>query len=450
MWGQDPVSVSNYVLFPVLRGNSEKYIVDIYNFECYKFDHQNLEKHWEGINMIILIDGVRYRLVSPENEASLEKAIQSNCKQIFGPDSFYFDKKKLIKSRAGVASIPDGYVIFFDPNPKWCILEVELTSHSIYDHLIPQLTKFNRGIEDSSTRKKLVEIFYETITDDELLKAKLKQKIGSGEIYKFLSDLILEAPLIVVAIDQRTAELEEALRDIRGEVKVLEFKTFQREGISDQLNAYAFEPIVKTKKKIKLTENDTSIEEVSRVRSGIGQAIYELFNKKGIENVTYEECEVLAKQIKPDTKFNYNHFSWYKNQYRKQSNTQPTTEKNRGEDFGEEFHIKGKPYKMIELFRSIDKFCFDLDANNVQKNCHKKYIKYSHKGNIFCTLHIWNSLIRVWLKLDYKGLHNPPECVRDVTNIGHWGVGDVEVAISTFEELETAKRFVKQSLDENR
>lgn len=193
--------------------------------------------------MIVLIDGVRYRLITPESEAALEKAIQSNCEHIFGPDSFYFDKKRMIKSKAGIASIPDGYVIFFDPKPKWCILEIELASHPIYEHLIPQLTKFNRGIEEGSTRKKLVELFYETITADELLKARLKQKIGSGEIYKFLSDLTSDAPLIVVAIDQRTNELEEALRDIRGDVKVVEFKTFRREGISDDVNAFVFEPL---------------------------------------------------------------------------------------------------------------------------------------------------------------------------------------------------------------
>jgi hypothetical protein len=54
--------------------------------------------------MIILIDGVRYGLVIPDNEAVLEKAIKSNSQHIFGPDSLYFDVKKLIKSKAGVAS----------------------------------------------------------------------------------------------------------------------------------------------------------------------------------------------------------------------------------------------------------------------------------------------------------------------------------------------------------
>ena len=400
--------------------------------------------------MIVLIDGVRYRLVIPGNEDVLEKTIKSNYQHIFGPYSFYLDVKKLIKSKAGIASIPDGYVILFEPKPRWCILEVELASHSIYDHIVPQLTKFNRGIENSSSRKKLVEMFYSIINEDEVLKAKLKQQIQTGEIYKFISDLISENPLIVVAIDQRTEELEEALMDIRGDVRVLEFQTFQREGITEQINAYVFEPLIKTKRKIKPAEKDDFTEELSTRRGGIGKAIYTLFDEKGIDNVTYEECEIIAKKIKPDTKFNTNHFSWYKNKYRNKSNVPSDVKRTRGKEYGEEFHTRGKSQKIIELFNSIDKFCLDIDPPNVQRSCHKKYIKYSHSGMIFCSLHLWNSLIRIWLKLEYNDLNNPPDCVRDVTNIGHWGVGDVEVAIIKFEQLEIAKSLIKKSFDKNR
>jgi len=193
--------------------------------------------------MIVLIDGVRYQLITPESEASLEKAIQSNHQYVFGPDSFYFDIKKMIRSKAGVASIPDGYVIYFTPKPKWAIVEVELASHPIYDHLIPQLTKFNRGIEDNATRRQLVDILYGIFNENEVLKAKLKQKIKSGEVYKFISDLVSESPLIAVIIDQKKEELEEALRDIRGDVQVVEFKTFRREGASEGMNAFVFEPL---------------------------------------------------------------------------------------------------------------------------------------------------------------------------------------------------------------
>jgi hypothetical protein len=193
--------------------------------------------------MIMLIDAVRYRLVTPETEASLEEAVKSNCEHMFGPNSFYFDIKKVIRSRAGVASIPDGYVIYFAPKAKWAIVEVELASHPIYDHLIPQLSKFNTGVEHSSTRKQLAQIFHDMFNQDKVLKARLKHRIKTGEVYKFISDLVSERPTIVVVIDKKTDELVEALSDIRGDIRVIEFRTFRREGVSGHVNAFAFEPI---------------------------------------------------------------------------------------------------------------------------------------------------------------------------------------------------------------
>ncbi|HIJ53840.1 MAG TPA: hypothetical protein HPP66_11895 [Planctomycetes bacterium] len=255
---------------------------------------------------IVLIDGVRYQLITPEREAWLEKAIQSNSKHIFGPDSFYFDIKKMIRSKAGVASIPDGYVIFFTPKPRWAIVEVELASHRVYDHVIPQLIKFNKGIADSSTRRKLVEILYYVFDDNEVLKARLKQKIKTGEVYKFISDLVSEKPLIVVVIDQKTEELNEALDDIKGEVQVVEFKTFRREGLSGDVNAFVFEP-VETK----------AIIIPDPPPKGIMHSVFKLFDKKCVDNVTYHECESIAREVKPDTKFNKSHFSWYKREYKK-------------------------------------------------------------------------------------------------------------------------------------
>jgi len=335
--------------------------------------------------MIVLIDGIRYQLTKPKSEAVLENAIQSNCQHIFGPDSFYFDIKKLIRSKAGVASIPDGYVIFFTPKPRWAIIEVELASHPIHNHVIPQLNKFNIGIEDSSTRKKLVEILYGVFDEDEVLKARLKQKIKTGEIYKFISDLVSEKPLIVVAIDQRTEELNEALKFISGEVKVVEFRTFRREDVSDDVNAYMFEPVfsepahtgngdgrgtdkfgsrlgsnkakinavLSTEPKMMKTlvqeaglsggyynhlksliekgfveKTDKGFREIvgrkpeisgtkDHPTRGIMHSVFELFDKKGVDNVTYHECESIAKEVKPDTKFGKSHFSWYKNKYKR-------------------------------------------------------------------------------------------------------------------------------------
>ena len=395
--------------------------------------------------MKVLIDGVTYRLVEPDSEASLEKAIQANSKHIFGENSFYFDVKKIIRSKAGVASIPDGYAILFDPKPRWCIVEVELASHPIYDHVISQLSKFNRGIEDTQTRKNIIDLLYEAFSKDDILKAQLKKKIKSGEIYKFILDLLSEDPLIIVVIDEKTTELQEALKDLKGEVKALEFKTFRREGVSEELNAYVFEPLVGTKMSVSERNNSRG------TGRGISGAMYALFDAKGVDNVTYNECESLARSVKPGTKFNKYHFSWYKGVYKKQkSGTSNRPLQEATTTYDEQYHIGGKPEPIVQLFRRLEKFCMTIDAGSITRNYLAKYIRYDYQGHIFCCLHIDKSKIRIWLKLKYDDLNNPPSYARDVSKVGHWGTGDVEVNIADEASLEGAKPLIRKSFEANK
>ena len=120
-----------------------------------------------------------------------------------------------------------------------------------------------------------------------------------------------------------------------------------------------------------------------------------------------------------------------------------------GKEYGEEFHTKGKPREVTELFRTLDKFCRELDPNNVQKRYLAKYVAYAYVKSIFCSVHLLKSGLRVWLKLDYARLDNPPDYVRDISNVGHWGVGDVELAINSLERLQEAKSLIRQSFEEN-
>jgi len=84
---------------------------------------------------------------------------------------------------------------------------------------------------------------YNVITSDMVTEAHVKNQIGSGEIYRFLSETIDLPPRLVVVIDEKTKELEEACNSIPlSEKHVIEFKIFERidAGIK---NAFLFEPI---------------------------------------------------------------------------------------------------------------------------------------------------------------------------------------------------------------
>jgi hypothetical protein len=119
------------------------------------------------------------------------------------------------------------------------------------------------------------------------------------------------------------------------------------------------------------------------------------------------------------------------------------------QEWGEEDHIKGIPLEVIELFRVIDKFCRELDLTNVQRKYLALYVKYTHGKNIFCCIRLQKSGLLIWVKLNYSRLENPPYYVRDVSKIGHWGVGNVEIAIDNLEKLQIAKSFIRKSFEEN-
>ena len=132
-----------------------------------------------------------------------------------------------------------------------------------------------------------------------------------------------------------------------------------------------------------------------------------------------------------------------------QSESPDITESSR-QEYSEEYHTEGKPWEIIELYRSIDKFCRELDPPNIKRKFLKTYVSYSHGKNIFCSVHLQKSALRVWIKVKYADLDRPPEYVRDVSTIGHYGVGDVELGIDSFEKFQNSRVYIQRSFEENK
>jgi hypothetical protein len=196
---------------------------------------------------MLLIDGVRYEEWIPSNEDEFEKVVKEHAKDIFGEQSIYLDIKHKLKTRSGIGSIPDGYVIILGDEPHWHIVEVELSSHPLYEHIVPQVSKFINGI-NPSTQKDIVNALYQEIDNDEFRKLRLKQTIGATETYKFLADLISKPPVVTIIIEKRTEQLDEALNMLAylpQNKKVVELQTFTREGVGLNVHAHLFEPLYK-------------------------------------------------------------------------------------------------------------------------------------------------------------------------------------------------------------
>ena len=176
---------------------------------------------------ILLIDGAKYKSLVFNKEDEFEEIVKKHSKEIFGNDTLYIDIKKRIETESGIISIPDGYLIDFSYNSLW-IVEVELSNHPVYKHLVPQLSKFMSSAKKDKAQKEIIETLYSAITNDILLDALVKKRLGSKDLHHFLSELLKEGIHIIVVIDKLDEKVEEAFENFKEKVNFVELKTFVR------------------------------------------------------------------------------------------------------------------------------------------------------------------------------------------------------------------------------
>ena len=195
---------------------------------------------------MLLIDGIKYEEWIPEKEVEeFQPIVKEHVQDIFGSKSKYIEASRL-KSEAGIGSVPDGFVLVFGDSPQWHIVEVELSSHQLYDHIVNQVGRFINGIKNPATQKNIIDTIYQEITVSKISKVGVEEEIGSGEIHKFLSDLISQPPILTIIIEKKTPELEEAINLLKySPIKIVEFQTFIRKGVGLAVHAHLFEPLYK-------------------------------------------------------------------------------------------------------------------------------------------------------------------------------------------------------------
>lgn len=118
-------------------------------------------------------------------------------------------------------------------------------------------------------------------------------------------------------------------------------------------------------------------------------------------------------------------------------------------DYGEAHHTSDMPKEVFELYHAIDRFCLSLKPGSIVKRFLAKTVDFSDQNHRFCAVHLQQSGLRVWLKLKYSRLENPPSFARDVSNVGTWGkaTGDLELGISNSSQLEEAFPLIRKSFE---
>ena len=108
-----------------------------------------------------------------------------------------------------------------------------------------------------------------------------------------------------------------------------------------------------------------------------------------------------------------------------------------------EQHFKGKPAAMKALAQSIQEFLLGLDPA-VEEAPKKFYIAYKISKNIAC-MEIHKARVLLFVKLDPTKVNAPRKIARDVTDIGHFGTGDLELSVRNQGDLDVVKPLLEEA-----
>jgi len=116
-------------------------------------------------------------------------------------------------------------------------------------------------------------------------------------------------------------------------------------------------------------------------------------------------------------------------------------------DYGEAHHTDGKPAEVVELFRALDRFCQDLAPGKISRRQMAKHIGWVVGKTTFCSVHLLQSGLKTWLNISPEIIPPSVSYARDVSKIGHWGVGNIEMLLDSAELLRGAEQYIRMAYE---
>lgn len=116
-----------------------------------------------------------------------------------------------------------------------------------------------------------------------------------------------------------------------------------------------------------------------------------------------------------------------------------------GQPYGIADHVYLTSGPMRTLFEALRTAVLALDAC-VSEEFLKLYVAYKAETN-FIDVVPQAKRLRLSLNMPFHELDDPKGCCVDVSNVGRWGNGDVEVGLSSLDELPYVMGLIRQSLD---
>ncbi|MHA2960204.1 DUF5655 domain-containing protein [Priestia megaterium] len=110
-------------------------------------------------------------------------------------------------------------------------------------------------------------------------------------------------------------------------------------------------------------------------------------------------------------------------------------------------YIEQANSELSDRYETLKAYLMTL-GDDVQMKILKHYIAFKRIKNFACVeIHPGTGKILLYLKVKPDTVTLEPGFTRDVSNIGHYGTGDLEVVISNNEDIEKAKRYINMSYD---
>lgn len=110
-------------------------------------------------------------------------------------------------------------------------------------------------------------------------------------------------------------------------------------------------------------------------------------------------------------------------------------------------YLESADANLKDLYYSLRDFMLNL-GDDVQEKTLKYYIAFKRIRNFACVeIHPQSSKLLVFIKVDPNKIDLEEGFTRDVTNIGHYGTGDLEITIRDQDDLDRAEPLILKSYE---
>lgn len=183
---------------------------------------------------MIILNEKKFIATKFQNEQEIEDLVITFSEHFFGPSSIFVPKARIM-TFDGFSTIPDGFAI--DLSTKvWFLVEAELIHHSLWSHIVPQITKQLTSISRPETVQLISEIVIAMISDNPKIEDKFHDEgIDTIDIRRVLNEILGNSPIVAIPIDEISRDLEHWARTLKNDVRLWVVKKYSEFGDSNNI-----------------------------------------------------------------------------------------------------------------------------------------------------------------------------------------------------------------------